>query len=62
MHPANIRTVSYTHLDVYKRQIYLLHYQLIPAVLRFSKAFHVGNGFDAYFALQFLMYVPILLL
>ena len=42
--------------------IYLLHYQLIPAVLRFSKAFQVGNGFDAYFALQFLMYVPILLL
>ena len=42
--------------------IYLFHYQLIPAVLRFSKAFHLGSGFDAYFALQFLIYAPILLL
>ena len=42
--------------------IYLFHYQLIPAVLRFSKPVHFGNGFDLYFALQFLIYAPILLL
>ena len=42
--------------------IYLFHYQLITAVLRFSKPVHLGKGFDTYFALQFLIYAPILLL
>ena len=42
--------------------IYLFHYKLIPAVLRFSKPVHFGVGFDAYFALQILIYTPILLL
>lgn len=42
--------------------IYLLHYQLIPVVLRFSKSVHAGDGFNAYFAVQCLIYLPILLL
>jgi peptidoglycan/LPS O-acetylase OafA/YrhL len=42
--------------------IYLFHYQLITAVLRFSKRLHPGGSFDAYFAVQLLVYAPILLL
>ncbi len=40
--------------------IYLFHYLLIPAMLRFSKSVHLGSSFDAYFALQLLLYAPIL--
>jgi peptidoglycan/LPS O-acetylase OafA/YrhL len=42
--------------------IYLFHYQLIPAVLRFSRPIHLGSGFGAYFALQFLIYATIVML
>ena len=42
--------------------IYLFHYQLIPPVLRFSRPVHIGNSFDLYFAVQFLIYAAILLL
>jgi peptidoglycan/LPS O-acetylase OafA/YrhL len=42
--------------------IYLFHYQLIRPVLHLTKAIRIGHSFDAYFALQFLFYAPILLL
>jgi peptidoglycan/LPS O-acetylase OafA/YrhL len=42
--------------------IYLFHYQLIPPVLRFSRPVHLGNSFDLYFAVQFLIYAAMLLL
>lgn len=36
--------------------IYLFHYQLIPAVLRWSKTVQFGDSLDAYFAVQFVLY------
>jgi len=42
--------------------IYLFRYPLIPAVLRVSRSVHIGSSFDAYFALQLLIYGPVLLL
>jgi peptidoglycan/LPS O-acetylase OafA/YrhL len=42
--------------------IYLLHYVLIPPVLRFTKDLRAGSGFDAYFVLQALLYIPIMML
>lgn len=42
--------------------IYLFHYLLIPEVLRFSRPVRLGLGFDWYFAIQLLIYAPILLL
>ena len=41
--------------------IYLFHYQLIPWVVRYSKPVQFGRSFDAYFLVQFLIYVPVLL-
>jgi len=42
--------------------IYLFHYQLITAVLRITKHLHAGANFDTYFAVQLLIYTPVLLL
>ena len=42
--------------------IYLFHYPLMSAVTRFSKPVHIGGNLDAYFAIQLLLYAPVLLL
>jgi peptidoglycan/LPS O-acetylase OafA/YrhL len=42
--------------------IYLLHYMLIPEMLPWTKGIGAGSSFDAYFAVQLLIYTPILML